>query len=285
MPLVRNVLFYIAFYGASVWFVAGAVASSCLAPARVRWFCDAWASWHIWCCARLLGIRVRFSGHRPQEQAFYAMKHESFFEAIALPWLFDFPAVFAKQELSAIPGWARASKVYGNIAVDRDRGASALRQMLRAIRPALDAGRPVVIFPEGTRVPHGSRPPLQAGFAGLYKVLDLPVVPVAVDSGSLYHRWIKRAGMITFHFGDPIPPGLLREQIEEKVWQEINRLNPETDGNTPGLTTWGKDNAADKAGTDDHPQGSRDGLPHTPADAVVRRHRRRSGAAEDLVLP
>lgn len=149
MPLVRSVLFYIAFYGASVWFVAGAVASSCLAPARVRWFCDAWSAWHIWCCARLLGIRVRISGHRPQEQAFYAMKHESFFEAIALPWLFDFPAVFAKQELSAIPGWARASKVYGNIAVARDRGASALRQMLRAIRPAFDAGRPVVMFPEG----------------------------------------------------------------------------------------------------------------------------------------
>jgi 1-acyl-sn-glycerol-3-phosphate acyltransferase len=84
----------------------------------------------------------------------------------------------------------------------------------------------LVIFPEGTRVPPGARPPLQAGFAGLYKLLGLPVVPIAVDSGRLYHRLIKRPGQITYKVGKTIPPGLPRAEIEARVHAAINALNP-----------------------------------------------------------
>ena len=82
-----------------------------------------------------------------------------------------------------------------------------------------------MIFPEGTRVPHGERRPLQSGFAGLYKMLGLPVVPVAVDSGPIYHRRLKRSGRITYRFGEPIPPGLPRAEVEERVREAINALN------------------------------------------------------------
>ena len=74
-------------------------------------------------------------------------------------------------------------------------------------------------------MPHGARPPLRAGFAGLYKLLGLPVVPVAVNSGPLYAgRWKKR-GRITLRFGEAIPPGLPRAEIEERVRAGINVLN------------------------------------------------------------
>lgn len=227
MSVLRSLVFYVAFYGATVFFVLGAVLMSYVAPRRMRWFCDAWSWWHTWCVRHLLGIDIRITGTRPAQQAFYAIKHESFFEAIAMPWLFDFPATFAKEELSRIPGWGHASKVYGNIPVARDQGATALRQMLKAIRPAVAAGRPIVIFPEGTRVPPGTHPPLQAGFAAIYKLTGLPVVPVAVDSGPLYHRRWKRHGTITIHFGEAIPPGLPREAIEARVHAAINCLNRE----------------------------------------------------------
>jgi 1-acyl-sn-glycerol-3-phosphate acyltransferase len=74
-------------------------------------------------------------------------------------------------------------------------------------------------------VPHGTRPPLRAGFAGLYKLLRLPVVPVAVDSGPVYQRLWKPRGTITIRFGEPIPPGLPREELEARVHAAINELN------------------------------------------------------------
>ncbi len=224
MVVIRSLLFYLAFYLGSVLFVAAAVALAAIAPARGRAIPDAWSRFHRR-CVRLLGIRVVVSGERPSGPVLFALKHESFFEAIDLPTLLDHPAPLAKQELFAIPGWGRAARAYGAIPVARGDGAKALRAMLAQARRITAAGRPLAIFPEGTRVPHGQRPPLQAGFAGLYKMLGLPVVPVAVDSGPLYQRWWKRPGAITVRFGDAIGPGLPREEIEARVHAAINVLN------------------------------------------------------------
>jgi 1-acyl-sn-glycerol-3-phosphate acyltransferase len=133
--------------------------------------------------------------------------------------------VFAKQELFRIPGWGHSALVYGLVPVARDEGAKALRAMIASAKERAAAGRPLVIFPEGTRVPHGERPPLQAGFAGLYKLLGLPVVPIAVDSGATYHRLIKRRGRITYKVGETIPVGLPRSEVEARVHAAMNALN------------------------------------------------------------
>ena len=74
-------------------------------------------------------------------------------------------------------------------------------------------------------MPHGERRRLQAGFAGLYKALGLTVIPVAVDSGPLYHRGLKLPGRITYRFGEAIPPGLDRAEVEARVLDAINALN------------------------------------------------------------
>jgi 1-acyl-sn-glycerol-3-phosphate acyltransferase len=88
------------------------------------------------------------------------------------------------------------------------------------------AGRAIMIFPEGTRVAPGEHPPIKSGFAGLYRQLDLPVVPVALDSGRLWPRnsFLKRAGTVTFRFGEFIPPGLPRKEAEARVHTAINAL-------------------------------------------------------------
>ena len=131
------------------------------------------------CADRLLGIRLVVEGRVPDGPVLIAMKHQSFYEAIYAPGFFERPAVFAKAELTRIPVWGWIGQHYGLVAVRRDQGASALRKMLASARAFSADGRPLVIFPEGTRVPFGQRRELQAGFAGLYKMLGLPVVPVA----------------------------------------------------------------------------------------------------------
>ncbi|MEO6041888.1 MAG: lysophospholipid acyltransferase family protein [Croceibacterium sp.] len=224
MPVLRSLLFYLAFYSGSAVYVVASLLAVWFAPTRLRAGPDAWSRFHRRCLP-IVGIRVRVVGHQPPGPALYAIKHESFFEAIDLPNLLDYPVPFGKAELYTIPGWGRVAKAYGSVAVARDQGAKGLRGMLADAKRYAATGRPLAIFPEGTRVPHGARAPLQAGFAGLYKLLGMPVVPVAVDSGPLYHRWIKRPGTITLQFGEPIAPGLPRAEIEARVLGAINALN------------------------------------------------------------
>lgn len=223
--IVRSLLFYVIFYVGSITFVVAATVMMVLNPAMIPSIVMGWSRYHRRCARYLLGIRVVVEGTLPKSDSLMAMKHESFFEAIDAPYLIPKAGVIAKAELLRIPLWGRAAKRYGLIGVERDQGAKALRTMLTEAREVINAGRVLVIFPEGTRVPHGARAPLAAGFAGLYKLLRLPVVPVAIDSGALYHRRWKRAGTIVIRAGEPIPPGLPREEIEERVQQAINALN------------------------------------------------------------
>lgn len=222
---LRSLAFYLLFYGGSALLVIASVVAVTARPAWLRGIVGRWGAWHLWCVRHLLGIEVVLDGALPQGPVLIAVKHEAFFEAIDTPRLFAHPAVFAKQELFRIPGWGYSALVYGLIPVARDEGAKALRHMLALAKERVEQGRPLVIFPEGTRVASGTRPPLQAGFAGLYKLLRLPVVPIAVDSGRLYHALVKRPGRITYKVGETIPAGLPREEVEARVHAAINVLN------------------------------------------------------------
>lgn len=225
IAVLRSFAFYVLFYGGSVLLVCASVIA---VIARQRWLrpiVAKWGGWHLWCVENVLGIEVVLDGALPTGPVLIAIKHEAFFEAIDTPRLFTDPAVFAKQELFSIPGWGYSAIVYGLIPVAREEGAKTLRQMLALAKQRVDEGRPLVIFPEGTRVAHDTRPPLQSGFAGLYKLLRLPVVPIAVDSGRLYHRIVKRPGKITYKVGEKIPAGLPRDEVEALVHAAINVLN------------------------------------------------------------
>ena len=226
MTLVRSAAFASFFYGGTFFYVLAALAATPFGSAGVRAVTHAWARYHRLCARYLLGIRTRVEGTPPRGPALVAGKHQSMYETIEIVLLLDTPAVVMKRELADIPLWGRVAQRYGIIPIDRAGGAAALRRMLRAAEAAIAAGRPMVLFPEGTRVAPGEQPPLQPGFAGLYRALGLPVVPLALDSGRLWprHGFVKRPGVVTFRFGAPIPPGLPRKEVEEKVHAAINAL-------------------------------------------------------------
>lgn len=225
MASLRSLLFVLIFYPGSVLFVLAAWVELALAG-RVRAMPDAWARFHRRCARALLGIRARVEGELPAGAVLVASKHQSMFETTELVVLLRQPAVVMKRELADIPLWGPLTRRYGIIVIDRSGGAAALRRMLREANAAAAADRPIVIFPEGTRVAPGEAPPLQPGFAGLYKALGLPVVPLALDSGRLWPRgsFVKRPGTVTLRFGEPIPPGLPRAEAEARVHAAINAL-------------------------------------------------------------
>lgn len=226
MRLLRNIAFYFAFYIGSLLITASSLAALPFSVDAFRRRVRNWSEWQRWCLTNLLGCEIVLEGAPLDEPVLYAVKHESFFEAIDAPRLFHLPSVFAKQELFRIPLWGRAAAAFGLVPVERNAGARALMTMIRSAKALVADGRPLVIFPEGTRVPHGEDRALQSGFAGLYKMLGLPVVPVAVNSGPVYHRILKKPGRITYRFGEPIPPGLPRAEVEARVREAINALNP-----------------------------------------------------------
>ena len=224
--IVRSSAFYLVFYTGSVGIVLACVVTLLTSSrATFRRTVDSWSLFHRWCLRHLVGITVTVEGELPHGPIFVAMKHESFFEAIDLPQVLPFPGVFAKAELMRIPLWGLAGDRYGLVSVEREQGAKTLRHMMTAAKRISGEGRPLAMFPEGSRVALGTAPELKSGFAGIYKLLRLPVVPIAVDSGRLYHRLWKRAGVITYRIGAPLPPGLPRDAAEAQVHAAINALN------------------------------------------------------------
>ncbi|MBW4330109.1 1-acyl-sn-glycerol-3-phosphate acyltransferase [Stakelama sp. CBK3Z-3] len=227
MNRLRSFLFSVVFYGASVVIVALAPLVSLFGRSALRGYTRRWAAFHAWCARIFLNIHVRVEGMPSAQPVLYAAKHQAMFETLELARLLDSPAVVMKRELAQIPVWGWAAQRYGVIAIDRAASATALRAMMRDAKAAQAEGRPVLIFPEGTRVTPGETPPLRPGFAGLYRSLALPVVPIALDSGHLCPRHgAKRPGTITIRFGDPIAPGLPRKEIEAAVHRAINAMEP-----------------------------------------------------------
>lgn len=223
---MRTIAFQLVFYGISVPIVLGAPFVALFGKRALRGYAHLWARFMAWCLEWIVGVRIEVEGAPLPGTALYAAKHESYFETLEIARRLHAPAIVMKRELLKIPVWGWASRRYGVIPVDRSASAKALRAIMKAGAAAQVEGRSVLIFPEGTRVRPGERPPVKAGFAGLYRALGLPVVPVAVQSG---HVWCRsgrmRRGTVRIRFGEPFPPGLPRAEAEARVYAGINALD------------------------------------------------------------
>jgi 1-acyl-sn-glycerol-3-phosphate acyltransferase len=170
-----------------------------------------------------LDHQIRGLDRIPHGGCIVAMKHQSTWDTLILPIVLADPAIVLKRELVFLPlyGWYAARA--GSIAVDRKAGAAALRNMIARAQAVAAQGRPIVIFPEGTRVVPGAHLPYQPGVAALYQTLSLPLVPAALNSGLFWGRrsFLKRPGRITLEFLQPIPPGWPRRRLMAELERRI----------------------------------------------------------------
>jgi 1-acyl-sn-glycerol-3-phosphate acyltransferase len=194
------------------------------------WLARVWARWTFFGLRTIAGIGFEIRGTVPQGPVLVASKHMSMWDTLALYLALYEPAIVLKRELLRIPfyGWFLAKAAA--IPIDRGAGARALRRMSDAAREVLAQGRPILIFPEGTRQKPGAEPDYKPGVAGLYGVLGVACVPVALNSGVYWTGFLKRPGTIVLQFLEPIPPGLKRDafmaQLQGRIESATNALLP-----------------------------------------------------------
>lgn len=191
-----------------------------------------WVAVILWFLRVTVGLRHRAIGleNRPKGPAIYAVKHQSAWDTLVFALYLHYPAYVLKRELLYLPLFGFLLLGAGMIPVDRRGRASALKRMLAVARRRREEGRDLLIFPEGTRVAPGQHRPYQPGVAALYGHLDLPVVPVALNSGLFWGRrsFVKKPGTITLEFLPAIPPGLARKafmaELENRLEGACQRL-------------------------------------------------------------
>lgn len=225
MIVLRAVLYNFLFYAVTVILALLGLPILLASRRAGAWFGQFWARLTLWLLGWTVGLRYQVKGREnlPPGPCIIAVKHQSAWDTFAVSAVFEDPAIVLKRELLAIPfyGWYLAKA--GMIGVDRTAGAASLRAMLAAARKAIAIGRPIVIFPEGTRVKVGEQGAYHPGVAALYRDLGLPLVPVALNSGLFWGRrqFLKRPGRITFEILPPIPPGMDRRRVTAELGRRI----------------------------------------------------------------
>jgi len=226
MTLIRSLLFAAIFYAATVGWVLAGIITSLFGRSPTLAVVLSWVDFHHWLTTNLLGIDSKVEGEIPSGPHLIAVKHQAMYETLEMVRITNLPVMVMKKELSDIPLFGFLTRRYGVIPVERTAGAKALRNMVTEGEKSVATGRPVIIFPEGTRVCVGQQPRIKPGFAALYRALGLPVVPVAVNSGRLWGRgFVHQPGIVTFKVGETIPPGLKRDEVEARVHAAINALD------------------------------------------------------------
>ena len=230
MIILRSLAYHVSFY---LWTGILGILGLPLLLAPGMWvmrFGTFWSAGTLTLLRWCVGLSYEVRGQLPPGPVLIAMKHQSAWEAFAVPVIFRAPVMVIKRELGYVPFYGWYAMKAGMIGIDRSGGASALKSMVVDAKRARTAGRPIVIFPEGTRTPVGARVPYQPGVIALYRQLDLPLVPVAVNSGLFWGRrhFIRRPGRVIVEILPAIPPGGERREVmtllEARIEEVTDRL-------------------------------------------------------------
>lgn len=193
-----------------------------------------WAKISLFFLKIICGVTHRVIGAEniPHGACIIASKHQSMWETIVMHLVISRPVYVFKIELLRIPFYGWFLRRMSSIAVDRSKGADALKKLIKSAKQFIERGQKILIFPQGTRVPIGAgtdKYPYQSGVAAIYKACDIEVVPTALNSGEIWKKnKIICDKIITVKFLKPIKPGLDKkkflENLEEIIENESKSL-------------------------------------------------------------
>lgn len=193
-----------------------------------QWLARIWSRATFFGLKAICGLDWEVRGLAPTTPVLVAAKHMSMWDTLALWLVLKNPAIVLKRELLRIPFYGWFLWKGAAIAIDRKAGARALRQMRDAAQTAMDEGRSILIFPEGTRKQPGEAPDYKPGVAGLYAQLGVTCVPVALNSGRYWKGFYKYPGTIVLEFLPAIAPDLNRatfmHELETRIEDATARL-------------------------------------------------------------
>ncbi len=224
MLALRSFAFNLCFYVATT--AIAAIGSPCLvARPLVLKVAGFWGRVCLWLLRVVAGTKVEFRGleNIPAGPLLVAAKHQSALETLALCTVFPQFAYVLKRELLRIPliGWYFSRG--GMVAIDRSKGKRAMSLMNASAAEAVRNGAQVIVFPEGTRRAPGAPPAYKQGLSHLYASLNVPCVPVALNTGLFWSRnsLVRRPGLAVIEFLPPIGPGLPRAEFQALVEERI----------------------------------------------------------------
>ena len=179
----------------------------------------------------ILGLDFKLEGREniPQDRSYIiAMKHQSAYETLILFHLFGDIRIILKRELMLIPLWGWYAKKLGMIPIDRGAKGKAVQSMLDNSRPVIESNIPVLIYPQGTRVSIHDTPktkPYKQGILRLYETYNIPIVPVAMNSGVFWPRksFLIKPGTVTFKVMPPIPPGQNTDDVFTRLRETLEK--------------------------------------------------------------
>ncbi len=235
MQFVRSLLFTILFYIALILVFILALPTLIL-PSKSTLICGKiLANIIIFLLRFILGVKVTFSGIenlKKNQRFFVASAHQSLLETFILQAPLQYPIFILKKELLKIPLFGWYLKKIGSIDIIRDTTTKENLNFFDKVKNNIEISkRPLLIFPQGTRVKFGERPPFKKGAARIYEVLNLPCVPVALNTGKVWPKnsFLKYNHDIKISFLEPIEPGkdknVFLRDLETKIYSSIDSLS------------------------------------------------------------
>ena len=235
MQFIRSILFTILFYLALILVFIIAIPTLIL-PSKATLICgNILAHIIIFLLRFILGVKVTFSAIenlKKNERYFVASAHQSLLETFILQAPLEYPIFILKNELLKIPLFGWYLKKIGSIDIVRDTTTKDNLNFFNKIKNNIEISkRPLLIFPQGTRVKIGERLPFKKGVGRIYAALNLPCIPVALNTGKVWPKnsFLKYDHDIKISFLEPIEPGkdknIFIKDLENVIYSSIDKLN------------------------------------------------------------